>query len=67
MSFVCNQLSIPHEICNLFAINYQFHMKFVVYFESISNIIICHLFRIILQFDLRYVIYILELIINSNW
>ena len=42
-------------------------MKFVVYFESISNIIICHLFRIILQFDLRYVIYILELIINSNW
>ena len=28
---------MPHEICNLFAINYQLYIEIVVYFESISN------------------------------
>ena len=40
-------------IYNLFAISYQFHMEFVVYFESISN-------------TFEFVIYF-ELFLNFTW
>ena len=50
MQFICNQLSIPMEfviylqsisnsdgMCNLFAISYQFLVKFVIHEEPIIN------------------------------
>ena len=39
MEFVIHlqQLSISHGICNLFKINYQFHVELVIYFQLIIN------------------------------
>ena len=63
---ICNYqfLITKHRILSLFAINYQFHMEFLIYLKYIP-FRICDLFRINFQFYLKHVIYI-EPIINSN-
>ena len=53
LKFICNQLSISHETSSLFAINYQFPKKFLMYFESFSN-------------NFEFVIYY-ELFFNFTW
>ena len=74
----CNLFAITYQFRrNLFAINCQFHVEFVVYFESISNTFesvsilpdICNFYRTNYQFKLVKWIIDSKQIINfrCNW